>query len=64
VKETRDIISSTLERLQLNPQTRHELLEWHDIITLQNYFSNSEEILIQNGLAMGAPTSGLLAVFF
>jgi len=65
VKETRDIISSTLERLQLNPQTQHELLEWYDVITLQNYFSNNGEILIQNeGLAVGAPTSSLLAEFF
>ena len=34
VKETRDIISSILERLGLNPQIRHELLEWYDVITL------------------------------
>ena len=65
VKETRDIISSTLKSLQLNPQIRHELLEWYDVITLQNYFSSNREILIQNeGLAMGAPTSGLCAECF
>jgi hypothetical protein len=38
---------------------------WYDIITQQNYFSNNGEILIQeDGLAMEAPTSGLLAEFF
>jgi len=65
VKETRDIICDTLERLQLNPQARHELLGWYDVITLQNYFSNNGDILIQKeGLAMSVPTSGLLAEFF
>jgi len=39
VKDARDIISNTLEQLQLNPQTRHELQEWYDVITLHNYFS-------------------------
>jgi hypothetical protein len=38
---------------------------WYDVITHQNYFSNNGEILIQeDSLAMGAPTSGLLAEFF
>ena len=47
VNETRNIISDTLEQLQLNPQTRKELLGWYDVITHQNYFSNNGEILIQ-----------------
>jgi hypothetical protein len=65
INETRNIISDTLEQLQLNPQTRNELMGWYDVITQQNYFSNNSEILIQeDGLAMGAPTSGLLAEFF
>jgi hypothetical protein len=42
VTETRDIIANTLEHLQ----TRTELLEWYDVITRQNYFSNNGEILI------------------
>jgi hypothetical protein len=38
---------------------------WYDVITYQNYFSNNGEILIQeDSLAMGAPTSSLLAEFF
>jgi hypothetical protein len=41
------------------------VLGWYDVITLQNYFSTNGEILIQKeGLAMGAPTAGLLAEFF
>jgi hypothetical protein len=65
VKETQDIIANTLERNQIQPQTRHELLNWYDAITKQNYFSNNGKILIQqDGLAMGAPTLGLIAEFF
>jgi hypothetical protein len=65
INETRNIISKTLEQLQLNHQTRHELMEWYDVITHQTYFSNNGKILIQeDGLAMGAPTSGPLAEFF
>jgi hypothetical protein len=64
VTETRDIIANMLEH-QLDPQTRKKLLEWYDVITRQNYFSNNGEILIQKGgLAMGAPTSGILAEIF
>jgi hypothetical protein len=41
------------------------MLNWYDTITQQNYFTNKGEILIQkDGLAMGAPTSGLVAEFF
>ena len=65
VNETRDIIFNTLEHLQLDPQTRQELLGWYDVITQQNYFNSNGEILIQKeGLAMGAPTSGFLAEYF
>ena len=64
VNETREIITNTLERNQLDPQTRQELMSWYDAITRQNYFTNNGEILIQkDGLAMGAPTSGLIAEF-
>jgi len=44
---------------------RQELLNLYDTITYQNYFSNNGKILIQqDGLAMGAPSSGLIAEFF
>jgi len=65
VTETRDIISNTLKGNLLDPQTQQELLNWYDVITQQNYFTTYNEILIQrNGLAMGAPTSGLISEFF
>ena len=65
VAETRNIISNSLKDNLLDPQTQQELLSWYDIITQQNYFTNSNKIQLQkNGLAMGAPTSGLISEFF
>jgi hypothetical protein len=49
----------------VDPQIKHELLNWYDTITQQNYFSNKESILIQqDGLALGASSSGLITEFF
>ena len=65
VKEIREIIAKTLEKNQIEVETRHGLLNWYDAITKQNYISNNGKILIQqDGLAMGAPTSGKIAEFF
>jgi len=65
VAETRNTISNTLKQNLLDPQTQQELLNWYDVITQQNYFTINDKILIQrNGLAMGAPTSGLISEFF
>ena len=44
---------------------QQELLHWYNIITKQNYFTTNNEIIIQqDGLAMGAPSSGLIAEIF
>ena len=65
VTETREIITKALENNIPNPQIRDELINWYDTITTQNYLSNNGKIMIQKeGLAMGAPTSGLIAEFF
>ena len=38
---------------------------WYDVITRQNYFTHNNETITQyDGLAMGAPSSGLIAEFF
>jgi len=38
---------------------------WFDIITRQNYFAHKKQIVVQHdGLAMGAPSSGLIAEIF
>jgi len=41
VKETRDIIANTLEKNQIETQTGQELINWYNIITKQNYFTNN-----------------------
>jgi len=65
VKETRKILTDTLKYHQTDPQTQLELLMWCDVITRQNYFSHNHDILSQrDGLAMGAPSSGLIAELF
>jgi hypothetical protein len=38
---------------------------WYDVIIGQNYFANNKDIVTQyDGLAMGAPSSGLIAETF
>ena len=65
VTETRTILTDTLKYHQTDPQTQHELLMWYDVITRQNYFSHKQDLLSQrDGLAMGAPSSGLIAELF
>jgi len=61
IKGTREIIANTLRK----NLTERELLSWYDTITKQNYFSSKNKTLIQqDGLAMGAPTSDIIAEFF
>ena len=65
VMETRDILSNMLERNSLDSQTKQESIKWNDTITNQNYFTHNGKTLIQNdGLAMGAPSSGLISEIF
>jgi hypothetical protein len=65
IKETREIIANNLDKNKVETHIKQTLLKWYDTITKKNYFSNNGKILIQQeGLAMGAPTSGIIAVFF
>jgi len=65
VKDTKDKIARALEENGVEPQTEQELLNWYDTITNQNKFSNNGKILIQQeGMAMGASSSGLKAELF
>jgi len=46
----------------VDSQTQQEILSRYDVITKQNYFSHNKYIIIlQDGLAMGAPSSGIIA---
>lgn len=65
VKETKTILASILTQNLIVPQIQQELLMWFDIITRQNYFTRKKQIVVQyDGLAMGAPSSGLIADIF
>ena len=65
MKETKTILDYMLAHNIVDPQIQQELLHWYDIITKQNYFTSNNEIIIQqDGLAMGAPSSGLIAEIF
>jgi len=65
VKETKTIFAKILTHNLTAPQTQQELLRWFDIITQQNYFALKNQIVVQHyGLAMGDPSSGLIAEMF
>jgi hypothetical protein len=65
VDETRKILNTMLENNHVDTQEKSEILMWYDVITKQNYFAHNNNIVIQrDGLAMGAPSSGLIAEMF
>jgi hypothetical protein len=65
VSETKEILSDLLEHRSRVPQTQLELLNWYEIITKQNYFTFDKKIMVQNnGIAMGAMSSSLIAEIF
>ena len=54
-----------LEHKPIDPQTQRELLKWYEVITKQNYFTFSKNTIVQNdGLAIGAPSSSIIAEIF
>jgi len=64
VVETKKILTDIIKRELVNPQAQQEILKWYDI-TRQNYFTHNNDIISQyDGLAMGAPSSGLIAEMF
>jgi hypothetical protein len=65
VTETKEVLSDLLEHKPIDPQTQHELLNWYEVITKQNYFTFSKNTIVQNdGLSMGAPSSSIIAEIF
>jgi hypothetical protein len=65
VKETRGILFAKLEQNGTDSKVIQELMSWYDTITSQNYFTHSGNTQIQkDGLAMGAPSSGLISELF
>ena len=65
VTETKTILTDMFKQALITPQTQQEILRWYDVITRQNYFAHNKDIILQyDGLAMGAPSSGLIAEIF
>ena len=65
VTETKIILTNMLKHQLVDSQTQQEILRWYNVITTQNYFSHNKNIIIQqDGLAMGAPSSGLISIIF
>jgi hypothetical protein len=65
VQETRYILLGNLEQNGTDPTVTQELMNWYDTITNQNYFTHNGSTMIQqDGLAMGAPSSGLISELF
>jgi len=65
VAETKIILADFLKQKLIDTQTQTELLNWYEVITKQNYFSNNNDIAIHNdSLAVGSPSSGLIAEIF
>jgi hypothetical protein len=65
VKETKTMLSKVLTHNSIPPKTKKELLKWYDVFTRQNYSAHKGKVIFQqDGLAMGAPSSGLIAETF
>ena len=65
VKETKMILTNILTHSPTTPQTQQELLNWYDVITKPNYFTHNNKITSQqDGVAIGAPSSGLISEIF
>jgi hypothetical protein len=65
VTETQKIFANIMKEKLVDPQTQHELMNWYETITKQNYFTYNNKVMIQNeGLAMGSPSSSLIAEMF
>ena len=65
IKETRDILLDKLEQNNTDPKQTQEQMKRFDTITSQNCYTHNGKRQIQNdGLAMGAPSSGLISEIF
>jgi hypothetical protein len=65
VADTKLILENLLTSQNTNPQITMELLECFEVVTSQNYFTHADKFLFQtDGLAMGVPSSGIIAEIF
>jgi hypothetical protein len=65
VKETKQLLDNMLTSNTTHHEIRSEILNCYQVITTQNYFAHGDKILTQtDGLAMGAPSSGIISEIF
>ena len=65
INETRNILQGMLTNNLTQHNEMQEILNWYDVITQQNYFKVNDAIYTQqDGLAMGAPSSGTISEIF
>ena len=64
-KETKQILKNMLASNMKDHRIRSEILNCYEVITKQNYFTHGNRIITQtDGLAMGAPSSGIISEIF
>jgi len=65
VTETKQITEDIMEHNLTDISNKTKLLNWYAVTPKQNYFINNNDLIIQNdGLAMGAPSSSIIAEMF
>jgi hypothetical protein len=63
--ETKQILKNMLSSNMTDHLTSSEILNCFDVITKQNYFTHRDKTITQtDGLAMGAPSSGITSEIF
>jgi len=62
--ETIHIFNNIMKYNLLDSNTNQELLIWYNTITKQNYFTNKNNIIIQNDRSMSVPSCGILSETF
>jgi hypothetical protein len=65
ITQTKHILENILHLNHTDSKIKTELLDWFETITQQNYFRHNDKTITQtDGLAMGAPSSSIIAEIF
>jgi hypothetical protein len=65
IKETKQFLKNMLASNMIDHNISSEILNCYEVITTQNYFAYRDKIITQtDGLAMGAPSSGIISEIF
>ena len=65
IKETKQLLNNILASNMIDHKISSEILNCYEVITTQNYFAYGDRIITQtDGLAVGAPSSGIISGIF